>query len=427
MTEPLADGAPTDPAATASTTARPHPALDRWQSADGRLVINGWDVERLAARVGATPFYAYDRAKISARVDHLRDLLPDAVRLHYAVKANPMPAVVHHLAGLVDGFDVASADEMQTALDTGFEPLNVGFAGPGKTDAELAQAAAAGIVVELESVGEMQRLARAAQMLGCRVPVAVRVNPDFKVRGSGMHMGGGASQFGVDAEAVPALFEAMADLPLDFRGFHIFAGSQNLSVDALIQAERAIADTALMLAEHAPAPVRHLNIGGGFGIPYFPKDRPLDTGPLKVALADIVGDLTARLPEAHVIVELGRYLVGEAGVYIARVIDKKVSRGQTYLVTDGGLHHQLAATGNFGQGIRRNYPLAIANRFDAPADAPAQVVGCLCTPIDLLGDKVALPEAQVGDLVAIFQSGAYGPSASPKDFLSHPHPREVLV
>lgn len=404
-----------------------HPAIAPWQGADGELLVNGWPVSRLAARVGQTPFFAYDRAKLTQRVALLRRVLPETVKLHYAIKANPMPAVVQHLAGLVDGFDIASGDELHVAMDTGFDPLTIGFAGPGKTDAELAQAAAAGIITEVESGLEMQRLARAAAAQGRRAPFAVRVNPDFKMKGSGMHMGGGPSAFGVDAEQVPDLLAASKDLPLEFHGFHIFGGSQNLDAAALAQAERGIADLALRLADAAPAPVRHLNIGGGFGIPYFPKDKPLDLDQMKTALREIVNDLNTRLPSASVIIELGRFLVGEAGVYICRVIDKKVSRGTTYLVTDGGLHHQLAATGNFGQGIRRNYPLALATRFGSETAGPVQVVGCLCTPIDLLGDKAALPEAEVGDLVAIFQSGAYGASASPKDFLSHPHPKEILV
>lgn len=419
--------APGGSAAAPTNAPAIHPAVARWQGRDGRLMIGGWAVDRLAERIGSTPFYAYDRAKITARIEELRSALPPSVRLHYAIKANPMPAVVHHLHGLVDGFDIASGLELHVALDTGIDPALVGFAGPGKTDAELRQGAAAGIVVELESAGEMRRLSTAAQALGVKARCAVRVNPDFRLKGSGMHMGGGPSQFGVDAEEVPALLAEMADLPLDCRGFHIFGGSQNLDADALADAEDQIADLAIRLAETAPQPVRHLNIGGGFGIPYFPKDKPLDLKRVGARLAATAEKIEAALPEAHVIVELGRYIVGEAGLYVCKVIDKKISRDTTYLVTDGGLHHHLAATGNFGQGIRRNYPLAVATRFGETAEAPANVVGCLCTPIDLLGDKVALPKAEVGDLVAIFQSGAYGASASPQGFLSHPAPKEVLV
>ena len=404
-----------------------HPAMARWQARDGQLLVGDWPLERLAARVGSTPFFAYDRAKISERVASLRAALPDRVRLHYAIKANPMPAVVQHLAPLVDGFDIASGQELHVALDTGIDPKRVGFAGPGKTDAELRQAAAAGIIIELESSGEMRRAAAAGEAVGVAPRVAVRVNPDFRLKGAGMHMGGGASQFGVDAERVPDMLREMRELPVDFHGFHIFGGSQNLDAEALALAEQQIAALAISLAEHAPSPVRHLNIGGGFGIPYFPKDRALDLAAVGARLTDIVADLEAALPEAAIIIELGRYIVGEAGVYVTKVIDMKESRGTTYLVTDGGLHHHLAATGNFGQGIRRNYPLAAGMQFGEAPAAEAEIVGCLCTPIDLLGSKVPLPSCEPGDLVVVFQSGAYGASASPQGFLSHPAPLEVLV
>ncbi|MBK1696014.1 pyridoxal-dependent decarboxylase, exosortase A system-associated [Rhodovibrio salinarum] len=410
-----------------TASAAVHPALQPWEAAGGELRIGGQPVSALARRAGRTPFYAYDRAKIAQRVAHLRNALPPSVHLHYAIKANPMPAVIAELARLVDGVDVASGLELQAALDAGVNPAHVGFAGPGKTDAELTQAIAAGIVIELESVGEMRRAAAIARAQGVRPSVAVRVNPDFRLKGAGMHMAGGPSAFGVDAEAVPDLLAELAGLSLTFVGFHIFAGSQNLNAESLVQAEAAIVDLAIRLAEHAPAPVRHLNIGGGFGVPYFPKDVSLDLAAVGQALHPLAERVAHALPEARLVIELGRYLVAEAGVYLTRVIDRKVSRGQTYLVTDGGLHHHLAATGNFGQGIRRNFPVAVATRFDAPATETVSVVGCLCTPIDLLADKVTLPYAEPGDLIAIFQSGAYGFSASPRDFLSHPQPAQLLV
>lgn len=416
-----------DSAATASAERPPHPAIAAWSVRDGELLVGDWPVSRLARRVGTTPLFAYDRAKITARVQALRAALPPQVRLHYAIKANPMPAVVQHLAGLVDGFDVASGLELNVALDTPVPPHEVGFAGPGKIDAELAQAVAAGVVIELESAGELRRTAGIARAQGATPPVAVRVNPNFRVKGSGMHMAGGPSQFGVDAEAVPALLAELRETPLRFVGFHIFAGSQNLDGEAVVAAERQIAELAIELAAHAPAPVRHLNIGGGFGIPYFAKDGPLDLDGVGTALHGVVERVAGALPETQIVVELGRYIVGEAGVYLCRVVDRKESRGQVYLVTDGGLHHHLAATGNFGQGIRRNFPVAIATRMKEAPEETVQVVGCLCTPIDLLADKLLAPRAEVGDLVAIFQSGAYGFTASPRDFLSHPQPAEVLA
>ncbi|KAE8764873.1 pyridoxal-dependent decarboxylase, exosortase A system-associated [Georgenia thermotolerans] len=411
-----------------SVVASLRPTVAAFGTIDGELAVGGVPVSRLAERVGGTPFFAYDRALITERVALLRRTLPTAVDLSYAVKANPMPAVVQHLAGLVDSLDVASAGELRTALDTPLPATRVSFAGPGKTDAEITQAVAAGVTIEMESATEAARVVRAGERLGLRPRVAVRVNPDFQVKGSGMRMGGGPQQFGVDAEQVPALVADLAAADVDLLGYHVFAGSQNLNADIIAEAQRKTVDLVLALAEHTPAPVRYLNLGGGFGIPYFDKDRPLDLPAVGENLADLVATrIGPHLPEARVVIELGRYLVGEAGVYVTRVVDRKVSRGRTYLVVDGGMHHQLAASGNFGQVIRRNYPVAVGNHLAETAAETVTVVGCLCTPLDLLGDGVELPPADVGDLVVVFQAGAYGLTASPTAFLGHPAPVEVLV
>jgi diaminopimelate decarboxylase len=390
--------------------------------------VGGIPLDLLAERVGSTPFFAYDRRLLTERLASLRAALPDGVELGYAVKANPMPAVVQHLSGLVDSFDVASAGELRLALDTPIPAERVSFAGPGKTDAELAQAVAAGATIELESQTEAARVTRIGERLGVRPRVAVRVNPDFRVKGSGMRMGGGPQQFGVDAERVPALLADLARAELDLLGFHIFAGSQNLNAEILCEAQRATVALALRLAEDSPAPVRYLNIGGGFGIPYFERDRPLDLGAIGENLAGLMADaIRPNLPEARVVVELGRYIVGECGVYVTRIVDRKESRGKVFVVVDGGLHHQLAASGNFGQVIRRNYPVAVASRAAEGDTEQVTVVGCLCTPLDLLADDVVLPRTEIGDLVVIFQAGAYGLTASPTAFLGHPAPVEVLV
>lgn len=405
-----------------------HPTIAMFEVAGDHLAVGGIPVPRLADRVGGTPFFAYDRGLITARVAQLRSVLPTDVRLSYAVKANPMPAVVQHLAGLVDACDVASALEMKTVLDTPMPASQVSFAGPGKTTAELTQAVAAGVTIEMESSGEAGRVVEIGNRLGIRPRVALRVNPDFQVKGSGMRMGGGPQQFGVDAEAVPSLLRKLADADLEFLGFHVFAGSQNLHADILCEALARNVGLLLELAGGSPWPVRYLNLGGGFGIPYFEKDRPLDLSPIGKSLGDLMERaIRPNFPDARVIVELGRYLVGESGVYVTRIVDRKVSRGRVYLVVDGGLHHQLAASGNFGQVIRRNYPIALANRMRQTELEAVSVVGCLCTPLDMLGDNITLPRAEVGDLVAVFQAGAYGLTASPTAFLGHPVPAEVLV
>jgi diaminopimelate decarboxylase len=391
------------------------------------LVVGGKPLSQVAREVGRTPFYAYDRGAIDARVAELRQALPPSVRLHYAMKANPMPAVVAHMATHVDGLDVASAGELAVALAAGADPREISFAGPAKTEDELTRAVEAGILVNVESFREIHLLETIAARLGRAARVAVRVNPDFELKSSGMKMGGGPKQFGIDAEEVPRALAEIGRRGLAFEGFHIFSGSQNLRTDAIREAQDKTLELAIRLAEAAPSPVLSLNLGGGFGIPYFPGEEPLDLAPIGANLQCIVDDAASRLPGAQLVVELGRFLIGEAGIYVCRIIDRKVSRGQVFLVTDGGLHHHLAASGNFGQVIRKNYPVVIGTRVEGSRREIASVVGPLCTPLDLLGDRMHLAEAQEGDLVVVFQSGAYGATASPSAFLSHPPVAEVLL
>jgi diaminopimelate decarboxylase len=392
------------------------------------LRVGGVELDLLAEQVGSTPFFAYDRALLTERIALLRATLPADLQLSYAVKANPMPAIVQHISGLVDSLDVASADEMRVALDTPTPASHVSFAGPGKTPAELTRAIAAGVTIEMESETEARRVAEIGSRLGIRPRAAVRVNPDFRVKGSGMRMGGGPQQFGVDAELVPELLRELAATDIDLLGFHIFAGSQNLIAEVLCEAQRKTVELALRLADDAPAPIRYLNLGGGFGIPYFPKDQPLDLAAIGDNLDGLMADIVRpQFGDARIVIELGRYIVGECGYYVTRVVDRKRSRGKTFLVVDGGMHHQLAASGNFGQVIRRNYPVSIANPVKLEPTETVSVVGCLCTPLDLLADDATLPVADIGDLVVVHQAGAYGLTASPTQFLSHPAAAEVLV
>jgi diaminopimelate decarboxylase len=404
-----------------------HPPHPFFGIADDCLTIAGRPITQIAEQVGRTPFYAYARTHLSDRVATLRRVLPKQVHLHYAMKANPMPAVVSHMHGLVDGLDVASGLEMQVALNCGVDPARISFAGPGKSPDELRRAVAAGIVLNVESELEIERLAKIARETAKTPKIAVRVNPDFELKTSGMKMSGGPKQFGIDAERVPDVLRSLGDLPLEFVGFHIFSGSQNLRADAIIDAQQKAVALATELARSAPSPVKSLNIGGGFGIPYFPGEQALDLEPIGAHLHKLVEVAATNLPGAHLAIELGRYLVGEAGVYVCKVLDRKVSRGQLFLITDGGLHHHLAASGNFGQVIRKNYPVLIGNRVRGTQRESANVVGPLCTPLDVLADRMDLASARVDDLVVVFQSGAYGFTASPHGFLSHPHPVEVLL
>lgn len=412
---------------TTPSPAPVHAPMNQFATDGNQLLIGGMPLSRLAERIGQTPFYAYDRQLIAARVAELRAALPGEIKLHYAMKANPMPALVGFMAALVDGIDVASGGELKVALDAGTSPHEISFAGPGKREGELRQAVAAGILINIESFREVELLTRISRELALPARVAVRVNPDFELKGSGMKMGGGPKQFGVDAEQVPELLALIGRQGLVFEGFHLFAGSQNLKAESICEAQQKSYQLALQLAAHAPSPVRFLNLGGGFGIPYFPGEQHLDLAPIGNNLQQLAERARTDFPGASLVIELGRYLVGEAGIYVAQVVDRKVSRGQTYLVIDGGLNHHLSASGNFGQVIRKNYPVAIGNKLGHAADESVSVVGPLCTPLDILADRMRLPTAEAGDLFVIFQSGAYGASASPQAFLGHPPVVEALV
>lgn len=404
-----------------------HTEIEGFEVIDNCLAVGGRKITELAERAGQTPFYAYDRGLIATRIRKLRDELPQEVDLHYAMKANPMPAVVNHIAPLVDGLDIASGGELMVALDSGMDPVEISFAGPGKSIDEIRQAVAAGITVTLESQTEMDRACEAGEQLGLTPRVAVRVNPDFELKASGMKMSGGPKQFGIDAEIVPEVLTEIGDRSLEFDGFHIFCGSQNLREDAIIDAQQQTVDLALRLAESAPTAPRFINIGGGFGIPYFPGDKPIKLNGISEGLAQHVASVRDSLGDSRIVLELGRYIVGEAGVYVCRVRDRKVSRGQTFVIVDGGLHHHLAASGNFGQVIRKNYPVIVGNRVVSKELESQMIVGPLCTPLDVLGASMELPAADIGDFVVVLQSGAYGLTASPLGFLSHPAPVEILV
>ncbi len=394
---------------------------------DGELAIGGRTASALVTEAGDTPLFVYSRDAITRRIGELRAALPDRIRLHYAMKANPYPELLEFMADHVDGLDIASGGEFEQAREAGYLPREISFAGPGKREREIFAAVRAGVTLNLESEGEAERALDAAKTLGVAPRLAIRVNPSFELRGSGMKMGGGAKPFGIDEERVPELARKLVDAGVNWRGFHIYSGSQALDAEAIIDSQANVITLAARLGKEAGVPIPHLNMGGGFGIPYFERDSALDIAAIGEALELQFGNLPEILRETEFALELGRYLVGEAGVYLTRIIDRKVSHGITYLVTDGGLHHQLAASGNFGTVVRRNYPVAIATRFSEEPSEEANIVGCLCTPLDRLADQAHLPRAEIGDLVAVFCAGAYGASASPSAFLGQGPAREMLV
>lgn len=385
----------------------------------GELQIAGRAASDWAVEAG-TPCFVYDVAIVRERLARLRAALPPAVEIHFAIKANPLPEFLAAVAPLVGGLDVASGGELARALAVK-DAAHISFAGPGKRDVELEAAVRAGATLNLESEGEAERALAIAERLGVTPRLAVRVNPSFELKGSGMKMGGRPSPFGIDADRVPALVKRLIAAGADWRGFHIFAGSQALGVEAICEMQAATVALASSLADAAGARAPLVNLGGGFGIPYFAGDMGVDIDAVGARLGDVL------VPGQSYAIELGRWIAGECGVYLTRIVDRKLSGDETFLICDGGLNHQLAASGNFGTVVRRNYPLAIAGKMGAEPDETVSVVGPLCTPLDRLGDKVALPAAGPGDLVAVFLAGAYGASASPAGFLGHGPAAEIVA
>jgi len=401
-----------------------------FDASNGELFVGGIGVRALAERYG-TPAFIYDKAVIDRKVRALRQALPSRFSISYSVKANPNLSVVRHLLSHGCGLEIASAGEFHLALQAGCDARNVLFAGPGKSPAELELVLSKGIgEIHLESLVEARRVSEISRRLGIRANVAIRVNPAAEAEGGAMRMGGRPAPFGVDEEILDGMVDAiLAESVLLFRGIHVFAGTQILEADTLVGQYRHGLAIARRAAHKVGAPLHTLDFGGGLGIPYFAHEKELDLDKVHTGLTALFAE-TESDPDfsgTHFLVEPGRFLVGESGVYLARINDIKVSRGKKFLVLDGGMNHHLAASGNLGQTIKRNYPVAIANKLNSAAEEAVDVVGPLCTPLDTVARNVILPRAEIGDLLAIFQSGAYGRSASPLGFLSHPAPAEILA
>ena len=406
-------------------TKKAHAPMTQFNHQGDDLLIAGKTARQVVQIAGSTPCYIYDKGIIKDNVERLRHFFPD-ISLHYAIKANPYSPLVSYLSELVDGLDVASGKELAIALSTSTTPSNLSFAGPGKSEQELLMALASDITINVESKTELERISKLASEFAYTANIALRLNPDFELKSSGMKMGGGSQQFGIDVEQLDDIVGLLSNPNINFRGLHIFTGSQNLRSESIISAHNNIFALAERLKQQYSFDIKHLNIGGGFGIPYFPGESELELEPIAQNLQRLRHQYQ-NLATSEIILELGRYLVGNAGIYLCQVTDKKVSRGKQYLVTNGGLHQHLAASGNFGQVIRKNYPLAVVTQMQSNELETVDVVGPLCTPLDILGSNMELPKANIGDIIGVFQSGAYGYSASPRDFLSHPHPVQLLL
>ena len=394
------------------------------------LRVGGVSIRDIAAEFG-TPLFVYDASVFDRKWTELRETLPPEFSICYSVKANPNRTILRRFLDKGAGLEVASAGELQQSLAAGCPADRILFAGPGKTEAELEAALRAGVgEIHVESSLEARRLSQTARRLGVRARAGLRVNPGAEVQGGAMRMGGKPAPFGVDEESLDEVIDSLLPDPaVEFRGLHIFSGTQILDATVLVNQYRRGIEIARRLSARLGRPLATLDFGGGLGVPYFSTESPLDTYKLRELLqglmAEIEGDRS--LAGTRFLVEPGRFLVAEAGVYIARINDIKVSRGKTFYILDGGMNHHLAASGNLGQVIKRNFPLAVVNRLGEAPVQSVDVVGPLCTPLDTLARDAALARAEVGDLVGIFQSGAYGLSASPLGFLSHPTPAEVLA
>ena len=395
---------------------------------NGGLAIGGLTVCQLAERFG-TPLFVYDAGLLRRSLKRLRQAIGARVDIHYSVKANPNPHVIEVLVAEGAGLEIASAAEYLRARKAGAAPDRIIFAGPGKGVDELDFVIERGIgEIHLENEIELETVATIGQMRGVGVPVGIRVNPSSAAQGGAMRMGGKPAQFGFDEERLGDVIQGIRKAPsLDLKGLHLFAGTQILDADVLHAQWRHGIDLAVRISGQLGEPITSVDLGGGLGIPYFKGEQPLDLDRLAELARPLFEDAAAKLPSTRIILEPGRYLAGPAGIYLAKVRAVKESRGQIYVVIDGGMHHHLAASGNLGQVIKKDYPQVLANRLDADHEVTASIVGPLCTPLDTIGRKVALPLPKPGDLLAVLQSGAYGLSASPGGFLSQPMPAEILI
>lgn len=383
-------------------------------------------IQNIAAREG-TPLYVYDRAGIAARIDAIKKQLNKNISLIYAVKANPNLEILKTMKPLLAGLDISSGGELSQAVLAGYDPAGFSFAGPGKSEEEIKLAIKSGCgSLSIESKDDLARIGRCAAALGIKANVSLRINPSELIPKFAIKMGGTATQFGVDEEEI---FPVLALIKkgrenLNFVGFHIYAGTQCLEADSLGANFKNIFSLIKKIGANESLTGLKLNVGGGFGIPYFAGQEPLD---LKRTLEFLNNEAAApELEGVKIVLELGRYIVGEFGYYAIKVLATKESRGKKYLIVDGGMHQHLSASGNLGQVIKKSYRI---ENISASGGEPTSydIAGTLCTPLDMLGWGVELPESKVGDILVIKNSGAYGYTSSPLLFLGHETPKEILA
>jgi diaminopimelate decarboxylase len=422
-----ASGLAADPA----TTSLAEQLVEQWFGVDGsQLLIGGVAVSDIVQTYG-TPLYVYDSSVMQRKWAAIRQSLPTSFGIYYSMKANPSQAILRFFLERDCGLEVASGGELYQALAAGCPAERILFAGPGKTDPELRFALESSVgEIHVESRHEIERLAAIAKEMSITPRIALRVNPDAASQGGAMRMGGRPAPFGVDEAQIDETLQAIARTgQMHVAGIHLFAGTQILDAQVLLSQYRHAMQIARRVADQLRRPLDTIDFGGGWGVPYFPHERPLDLQVLREGLEQLASEAAQddRLRAAHLIVEPGRFLTAEAGIYITQVLDVKRSGDTTYVILNGGMHQHLAASGNLGQVIKRNYPIGVLNRMGALPEQPVELVGPLCTPLDTLGRNVILPQVEPGDCVGVFLSGAYARSASPMGFLSHATPAEVFI
>ena len=391
----------------------------------GQFTIQGNEIGDLAERFG-TPLYVYDGDVLRGVYQNLRDGLDPRVDVFYSAKANPNVSVCAVLRELGAGLEVSSLVELVTARRAGARPENIIFLGPGKSADELRACLDHGIhAIVCESLDELGAVNEMAGPAGA--DVLLRVNPAFAVTGVRLAMGGKPRQFGIDHEILMGSREILARLRrIRVKGIHAYLGTRILDADAVVRNTRGVLKAAEELSAALGFPLETVDVGGGLGVPYFDNEKDIDTGAVVAGMNAAVADFAGRHPGCRIITELGRYLVGWCGTYVVRARYVKQSRGELLVVADGGTNHHMAAVG-IGSFVKRNFPIRSLTRYDEPGTHTYTVTGPLCTPNDVVASKVALPEVRAGDLLGVERSGAYGPTASPVQFLSHGYPAEVLV
>jgi len=319
-----------------------HADMNQFSVEHAQLLIGGYTLDGVADILGKQVFYAYDKSVVKAQIDLFHKHIPDPIKLHYAIKSNPYFPIINVMRPWVEGFDVASQKEMLLALQSGMPSRDISFAGPSKQLAEIRAAIVSGVTLHIESEREFERAVSIGLELNIKAIIAFRVNPAFELKASGMKMGGGPKQFGIDEERLFEILPGLDYSQFESRGFHIYWGSQNLKQEAIIDAHNNTFALAQKLVDMTPAPTQTVNLGGGLGIPYFPGEKRLDLAPIGENLSQLLKQYPL-LAELELIFELGRFLVAEAGIYASRITDIKTSRGQTYLMANGGLISTLAS------------------------------------------------------------------------------------